>query len=305
MPPRLRPRAATVKLTVRGSAHVQLRVSAGTAIPRTSIKPPPLVVTLPDINTVPEVWRGARYVLRRLLGSGDSNPKLRKSNAAGTPFQTWGLAMAPARESGYQLCSSSSAACRVACLYRQGHSRADTTIAACRIAKAVAWKEHRDWFVQQLTHELRTIERRADRDGFEVAVRLNLTSDVMWEREIPELFSRFTTFQAYDYTKHFPRMMRYTRGDLPPNYHLTFSRSEDNEMQCREVLAAGGNVAIVFRSRQFPPRYLGFPVIDGDETDLRFLDPSGVVVALSAKGTAKSDDTGFVVDSGRFSLKIE
>jgi hypothetical protein len=221
---------------------------------------------------------------------------LRKSNAAGTPYQTWGLALAPAKESGYQLCSSSTPACRAGCLYRQGHARLDATIAACRLAKAVAWKRHRDWFTAALRHELGVIERRADADGFRVAVRLNLTSDVQWERELPQVFERFHGFQFYDYTKHVPRMRRFLAGGLPPNYHLTFSRSEDNDAACREVLSAGGNVAVVFRGKEFPERHLGFPVLDGDETDLRFMDPGGVVVGLSAKGTAKSDDSGFVVD---------
>lgn len=295
--PRLSRRAVAVKLTVRGPAGVQLRVRTGVAQHGPGSKPPPLVVTLPDIATVPKVWRGAKYVLRRLLGSGDSNPKLRKSDQAGTPFRTWGLALAPARESGFQLCSSSSPGCRATCLYRQGHARLDTTIAACRIVKTVAFREHREWFERQLTHELSTIERRAVRDGFAVAVRLNLTSDIAWERELPEIFLRFSKLQAYDYTKHFARMKRFIRGDLPPNYHLTFSRSENNETQCREVLEAGGNVAVVFRSREFPKSYLGFTVVNGDETDLRFLDPAGVIVALSAKGSAKADDTGFVVDA--------
>jgi hypothetical protein len=58
-------------------------------------------------------------------------------------------------------------------------------------------------------------------------------------------------------------------------------------------------VGVVFRDRNFPAQYLGVPVIDGDETDLRFLDPPGVVVGLSAKGTAKMDESGFVVDSTR------
>jgi hypothetical protein len=97
-------------------------------------------------------------------------------------------------------------------------------------------------------------------------------------------------------------MMRFLKGDFPANYHLTFSRSESNEVECREVLLAGGNVAVVFRARPFPSRHLGFPVIDGDETDLRFLDPSGVVVGLSAKGSAKNDESGFVVDTSRWPL---
>src|SRR4051794_5647352 len=86
-------------------------------------KPGPLAVHLPDLSTVPGAWRGATHVVHKLLGSGDANPKLRKSNAAGTPYRTWGLALAPARESGHQLCSASSPAGRASCLYRQGHGR--------------------------------------------------------------------------------------------------------------------------------------------------------------------------------------
>jgi hypothetical protein len=225
-----------------------------------------------------------------------ANPKLRKSNTAGTPYRTWGLALAPAKESGYQLCSSATRGCRASCLYYQGHGRLDPTIVACRIAKTVAWKEHKDWFEKRLVYELGVITKRADRQGLRVAVRLNLTSDVMWEREFPELFWLFRDVLHYDYSKHFHRVMRAVNDEFPPNYSLTFSRSEDNEPQCREVLAAGGTAAVVFRSRPFPARFLGYPVIDGDETDLRFLDPPGVVVGLSAKGTAKADASGFVVD---------
>jgi hypothetical protein len=259
--------------------------------------PPPLAVRLPDLPSVPEVWRAATYVLRKLLGSGDTNPKLRKSNRAGTPYQTWGLALAPAKESGHQLCSSSTPACRAACLYRQGHARLDPTVVACRLARSVAWKKHPAWFKAKLLHELGVVARRSGEQGFRAAVRMNLTSDVFWEREWPELFERYSYFQFYDYTKHFQRMMRFLRGGLPVNYHLTFSRSEDNDRHCRQVLDAGGNVAVVFRTREFPARFLGHPVVDGDETDLRFLDPEGVVVALSAKGTAKGDDTGFVAEA--------
>ena len=260
-------------------------------------RPGPLVVTLPDLPTVPEPWRGARYVLRRLIGSGDSNPKLSKSNRAGAGYQTWGLALAPARESGYQLCSSASPGCRASCLHHQGHSRLDPIIGVCRIAKTVAFKEHSDWFKATLAHELEVIGQRADRGAFNVAVRLNLVSDVLWEKELPDLFERFPEVQFYDYSKHFLRMMRFTRGELPRNYHLTFSRSESNELQSHDVLLAGGNVAVVFRGRELPERYLGHPVVKGDEHDLRFLDPVGVVVGLLAKGTSRTDQSGFVVDA--------
>jgi hypothetical protein len=41
---------------------------------------------------------------------------------------------------------------------------------------------------------------------------------------------------------------------------------------------------------------MGFPVYNADHTDLRFLDPVGVQ-GLYAKGKAKRDDSGFVVDA--------
>jgi len=59
-----------------------------------------------------------------------------------------------------------------------------------------------------------------------------------------------------------------------------------------QVAAAGGNVAVVFDG--MPNTYAGAPVVDGDASDLRFLDPDGVVVGLKAKGDAKKDDSGFV-----------
>jgi hypothetical protein len=231
---------------------------------------------------------------------------LARSNAAGTAYKTWGLALAPARESGFQLCASSSPGCRRVCLHHQGHARLDPAIVACRIAKSIAWKMHTDWFRRQLVYELSLIRRRAEARGFLVAVRLNLTSDVRWEREFASLFEMFPEFRYYDYSKHHARMMQFVRGGFPANYHLTFSRAEDNEAEAREVLAAGGNVAVVFRTRNFPDRYLGAHVIDGDETDLRFLDPKGVVVGLSAKGTAKRDECGFVVDAepSRITLSV-
>jgi Gene product 88 len=258
-------------------------------------RPDPLPVRLPDITTVPAPWRGAIHVLRSLLGSGDDNPKLAKSNRSGAGYRTWGLSLAPAMESGFNLCSSSTPGCRAACLYRQGHGRLFPTIAAARIARAVAFKEHRDWFERSLVYELGRITRKADAEGYRVAVRLNVVSDVMWEREFPALFWLFRDVQFYDYTKHAKRMFRFLADELPLNYSLTYSMNE-NDTHARTVLAAGGTVAIVFRGR-LPKAWCGFPVVDGDQNDLRFLDPTGVVVGLSAKGSAKSDTTGFVVDS--------
>ena len=84
------------------------------------------------------------------------------------------------------------------------------------------------------------------------------------------------------------------RRDLPKNYHLTFSLSEDNREQALSELADGRNVAVVFASENFPSKYMGYPVVSGVESDLRYLDAPGVIVALCAKGQAKTDTSGFV-----------
>jgi hypothetical protein len=180
-------------------------------------RPKAIVVQLPNLPSVPEPWRGAKYVVRSLLGSGEANPKLRRSNSAGMGYLTWGLALSPAKESGFQTCASSTSACREVCLFRQGHARIDPTIAACRIAKTIAWKTKREWFVARLTHELGRVRQRAQEKHSRVAIRLNLTSDIAWEQERPELFEQFADFEFYDYTKHFKRMMRFLKGDFPAN----------------------------------------------------------------------------------------
>ncbi len=91
----------------------------------------------------------------------------------------------------------------------------------------------------------------------------------------------------YDYTKHPDRDVSGIA-----NYSLTFSLAESNDSEAEQALAAGLNVAAVFK--QVPTEFLGRPVVDGDESDLRFLDPKGVVVGLKAKGSAKTDKSGFV-----------
>jgi hypothetical protein len=94
--------------------------------------------------------------------------------------------------------------------------------------------------------------------------------------------------QFYDYTK------RHNRKNLPENYTLVYSLGEDNDLMAKTALSNGANVAVVFRNRNYPKDYLNVPVVDGDQNDLRFLDPKNVVVGLYAKGRAKKDTSGFV-----------
>ena len=67
-----------------------------------------------------------------------------------------------------------------------------------------------------------------------------------------------------------------------------------NDKEARDFLEAGGNIAVVFAVKKdapLPCKFWGFPVIDGDKSDLRFNDPKGVVVGVRSKGKAKKTDS--------------
>jgi len=226
------------------------------------------------------------------------NPKLKKGEQFG--FMSFGIHFAPHTISGYQVCSSASEGCKGACLYTSGHGKFTKTQNA-RIAKTKRFFEQRTQFLTELVKESKAAMRKADREGFRPAFRLNLTSDVRWETvpvvvdgvEYPNIMTAFPQVQYYDYTKHT------NRRNVPANYHLTFSRSESNDEQVTAMFDRGFNVAIVFdtpKGKPLPSTWWGRRVIDGDEHDLRFLDPKGVWVGLRGKGEAKKGEhNGFVV----------
>ena len=239
--------------------------------------------------------------MRKLLTKPDSNPKIAKGMKRGV--MTFALHLAPANLSGFEVCPMRSAGCTQACLNTAGRGRFDN-VQLARIARTKLYFNDRHAFMNQLVKEIHAAKRYAEKRGYDLAVRLNATSDIPWHRvtfqhwgETFNLMEYFAEVQFYDYTKVAKRLIS---EQLPANYHLTFSRCEDNAKSVQDVLQAGGNVAVVFRDKALRNHaiatgFLGFPVIDGDETDLRFLDPRGVIVGLYAKGKAKKDTSGFVV----------
>jgi hypothetical protein len=149
--------------------------------------------------------------------------------------------------------------------------------------------------------------------GNSLAIRLNGTSDIPFENikiksplkdsYYTNIFEAFPTVRFYDYTKNPKRMFLNI-----PNYSLTFSRAESslNIENSKTILNANKNVAIVFNNKLYTEiikvgkiRYNNklINVIDGDETDLRFLDKQNSIIALKAKGKAIKDTSGFVVHS--------
>ena len=230
----------------------------------------------------------------KLFTDGASNTKTAKSNKSGKGYATLILHFAPANESGYEVCASRSPGCTAACLYTAGRGRFDATKAA-RIRRTKMWFEKRIDFKNQIVKELTAFVKKCKKNNVNPTVRMNGTSDIMWEKVWPELFTMFPTIQYYDYTKHVKRCFANYR--LPSNYDLTFSRSETNDVEVMAVLRAGrDNVAVVFNHKNFPKTWKGFPTYSADEDDLRFLDPDGGHVGcLYAKGDGKKDETGFVL----------
>jgi hypothetical protein len=209
------------------------------------------------------------------------------------------LYMIPAEspEDELNFCPFSTPGCRKHCIVRQGRGQMNN-VERGRARKRRLFVEERLEFIRRLERDCAALVRAAARRTLEPAARPNGTSDVAWELIWPSLFMTFPMIQFYDYTKVPARMARFMKGKFPTNYYLTFSRSEDNEAECLSVLAKGGNVAVVFavkKGQPLPATWHGYRVIDGDLSDVRYLDPRNVVVGLRAKGSAKHDRTGFVV----------
>ena len=103
----------------------------------------------------------------------------------------------------------------------------------------------------------------------------------------------FPDVQFYDYSKIA------NRKNLPTNYDITFSYSGSLDF-IRQVQKAQLNnlrIAAVFRSIDvIPDTFLGRAVISGDNSDIRHTEPKNSIVALYAKGQAKKDTTGFVIN---------
>ena len=211
------------------------------------------------------------------------------------------LYLSPANSSGRNVCPNATPGCIAACLNTAGRAGIPgSNIPAARLRKTREFFIDRAAFIEGLRADIARLTRRAWRSGLTPAVRLNGTSDIPWERVAPGLLSDFLGIQFYDYTKSPARAIAYASGQLPANYHLTFSlaETEQSKTDAAAVLAAGGTVAAVFSDSNFPTTYLGAPVVDGDSSDLRFLDPRGSVVALKAKGRARRDTSGFVISTG-------
>ena len=209
-------------------------------------------------------------------------------------FLTGILYLSPSDSSGItNVCAYATPGCKTSCLNTAGRG-AFSSVQQGRLRKTKLMVEDRVGFLRQLTLDVDLLQHRAKKLGFKPCVRLNGTSDLPWMAQcIAPLFPKV---RLYDYTK-IPKP--WERAQI--NYDLTFSLSEKNEMDAWVALSHAVNVAVVFdvkKGEPLPKDWRGYRVIDGDLSDLRFLDPVPVIVGLRAKGRAKKDCTGFVQIAG-------
>jgi len=230
--------------------------------------------------------------MQKLLGI-NTNYKTIKSEKVGV--LTGIIYMSPYNLSGKNVCPGASAGCAAACLNTAGRG-AMNVVQAARLKKTQRFFQDRQQFLWDLVNEISALRRKAKAKGMKAAVRLNGTSDLPYERyKIRDtgknIMQLFPDVQFYDYTKLENRIVG---QQLPDNYHLTFSRAEDNDHKLAAVLEHT-SAAVVF-SGELPATWRGYPVIDGDEHDARFTDAgAGVIIGLTAKGKARHDASGFVV----------
>lgn len=240
----------------------------------------------------------------QILTPPDSNPKVAKNEKV-LGIRTNVLHLAPAKTSGKEMCPKRSLGCTAACLFYAGNPLYMAAKHKARLAKTKLFWSDRQTFMNILALEISQQRLKAAKAKVKYAVRLNGTSDVVWEKErftlVPDaaaalewgggpvtIMELFPDIQFYDYTK-------IPKRNPPFNYFLIFSESEINEVEVKEEMLRGRNIAVVFTGG-LPATYRGRTVIDGDIHDYRPADPKGCIVGLKVKGLGKVDATGFVHD---------
>ena len=225
----------------------------------------------------------------------EGNPKTDKNKKVKglEKYRILRLNLAPSDLSGFNVCSMASAGCKAACLHTAGNPIFQKQKDKGRINRTRYYMQSRVEFLNQLTREIKNFEIWCSKNNFIPVVRLNTTSDISWE--IHNIFELFPNIQFYDYTKIYKRAVKFVKGEYPKNYHLTYSLNEENKDLAFNILKMGGNISAVFR-KDLPNTYKGYKVVNGDEHDLRFLDLQNAIVGLKAKGKAKTDYSGFVLD---------
>lgn len=258
------------------------------------------------------IWGKIRWV-NNVVSDGTDNTKTRKSG--GTGYMPFGVVLSPNKTAGIGNVCGMEDNCADICLDGTGRGAAvgemGEIIHGSRIARTLAWYKERQWFLDNLHAEIETARAKAHRQGMDPCFRLNMFSDLMWEKFGVPQQHKDSIF--YDYTKHAHRV-----GQILDNYFVTFSRDGDkDDVTCQKLVREGKNVTIVFDDgvttntrnlhgkkpgwlKPLPTSWNGLKCINGDDHDRRWEDEPGVVVALrlkahSAEFRLKAVNSGFAI----------
>ena len=228
------------------------------------------------------------YGVTSLLSIG-ADAKTVKGESEG--FLTAALYMAPADIDGANVCPWHTDACKANCIY--GTGRQTKGVLNARAARKRLYQKNRPLFAACLATELGSFERKCKREGWQGAVRLNATSDILYERTLPDIFAEFPELTFYDYTKAPPAL----REELPGNYSLAWSWSNTDTIRDLERKIERGPLAVPFapadeQAPKLPDSFeIGdfvYPVFDGDQNDLIFRYKPNEVIGLAYKGKGGS-----------------
>ena len=233
----------------------------------------------------------ANYKIKNLLSKGTTNYKTAKNE-----IKTFILYMAPYTQNsfGKNLCPKATEGCAKACLFSAGRG-AFNSVKNSRIAKADYFISDKFNFLNQLADEITKEYKKAQKNDYKVAFRLNGTTDIDFIKLLRtnvgldvETLKDSAVF--YDYTK----VLGYIKNNYSKeNVFYTFSRSGENDGEIKEALKLGANVSIVFN--ETPKTWEGFDIIDGDKADDLMINLRGQLIGLRAKGKAKKDTSNFVI----------
>ena len=231
--------------------------------------------------------------VKNLLSKGSTNAKTSKN-----PETTYILYLAPYTQNSKKIniCPKASAGCAASCLFSAGRGSFSNVIQS-RVNKTEYYLHDKEKFILQLAGELVKINKKASKETNQTLIRLNGTSDLDFVYLLKKYanfdISNYNNLHFYDYTKILGKVKKYINHK---NYTLTFSRAEDNEAETIQALNIGSNVSAVF-SGDLPKTYKGFTVVDGDKTDSEMLAFKGLILGLKAKGKARKDTSGFVINN--------
>ena len=235
--------------------------------------------------------------IKKLLSDGSTNAKTKKNS-----LKSFILYLSPYTQNsfGKNVCANATKGCIDSCLFTAGMG-SFSNVQKARIAKTDYLLSDKEGFLDQLAKELLYHYAKAKKAGERVAVRLNGTSDLDFFTLLQKYAQLDVTKLAdhmafYEYTKNINYIKRWGGA---PNITYTFSKSESNASLIPAAIAYGANVAAVFR-KELPATYnvggTEIPVIDGDTSDIIMLYNKGKIIGLRAKGKAKKDTSGFVID---------